>query len=72
MINISDMDVNIKRAVWSAFSILSILFLLILLSKWIGVAFLVISLVVSGYLGYDLFLKKYLSSKKKDKVTKTK
>jgi len=55
------MDVNVKRAVFAAFALLTILCVLFLFSRIVLYIFAFLCFIGFAYLGYDLFLKKLVS-----------
>ena len=70
MINLSDLDINIKRATFSAVAILTILFGLIMALRFVVYILFFACLIGTGILAYDLFLKPYIKlikAKSKDK-----
>ena len=61
-----DLDVDLQRSVFGAFSILAIILLLSLV-KWVHYAFITLCVLGVGYMAYSLFLKPKLKNKSKGK-----
>jgi hypothetical protein len=72
MMQLSDLDINLKRAVFSALAILTILFGLILAIRFVVYVLFFASLIGTGIIAYDLFLKKYVVLMRKNKASKKK
>ena len=71
MMSFSDLDLNLQRSVFSAVSILSILFLLCILSKWVLYGFFGVSLFATGFIAYNMFIKPVLNKNKKKSVKRS-
>jgi hypothetical protein len=65
-ISLDMLGADVKRAVFSACSILFLLLALTLISKWITFLMMVVFGGMAGFMAYHLFIKKYIT--KGDKV----
>jgi hypothetical protein len=62
-ISLNDLGSDVKRAVFSACTILTLLLSLTLISKWITIMMMVIFGGMASFMAYHLFLKKYIIKK---------
>ena len=65
MLSFNDLDVDLQRTVFSAFSILTIFFSLALLSKYVLYVFTGLCFFVTLFFGYKLFIEPKMKGVKK-------